>query len=344
MIPGSLPTARPPQPPQPPQPAHPPHAPAAIAPSGECVAPVRPPSSPLYPPRDKAARRLWDTLAKFRKQNGRRQAELVLPPESGYMRACAHDFAERLGLVHTSKGIGHERSVMITFPPTPAGSQTTSRSAVVSTVTARADALAPDDLTEASRKRKADGGMEGCEGGSHADSLADPLADSLASGVSDAHTADGAAAAATTDGIAAAAVTVAPPPSASRSVAKGCGLLNKTIKELRLCAKNSDPHRAFTLFKTLEENQVFFVKPLSLFFPISPPACHTPILPIDRRMYFSSESWESLTLFPLLSPTCHTCPCFPLSMSLFSFCIYESDVLSQFDTPISSRADRVNAR
>ena len=54
----------------------------------------------LYPPRDKAARRLWDTMNKFKKGAGGRKhgQELLLPPESGYLRACAHQFAERLKL------------------------------------------------------------------------------------------------------------------------------------------------------------------------------------------------------------------------------------------------------
>ena len=72
----------------------------------------------LYPPRDKAARRLWDTMSKFKKgAGGRKQGrELLLPPESGYLRACAHQFAERLGLVHSSTGEGPARTVLLQLP------------------------------------------------------------------------------------------------------------------------------------------------------------------------------------------------------------------------------------
>ena len=70
-------------------------------------------------PRDKAARRLWDELNKFKKLNGRWTTELRLPPSSGYLRACAHDFAERLGLLHTSTGEGSGRTVVVQVQPPP---------------------------------------------------------------------------------------------------------------------------------------------------------------------------------------------------------------------------------
>ena len=76
----------------------------------------------LYPPRDKAARQLWDELNKFKKLNGRWTTELRLPPSSGYLRVCAHDFAERLGLLHTSTGEGSGRTVVVqggAAPPRP---------------------------------------------------------------------------------------------------------------------------------------------------------------------------------------------------------------------------------
>ena len=71
----------------------------------------------LYPPRDKAARRLWDTMNKFKKGGGRKSGrELLLPAESGYLRACAHHFAERLGLQHLSMGEGQARRVLLQLP------------------------------------------------------------------------------------------------------------------------------------------------------------------------------------------------------------------------------------
>ena len=42
----------------------------------------------LFPPRDKAAKRLWHELNKFKKDNGKRGADLQLPPESGFVRLC----------------------------------------------------------------------------------------------------------------------------------------------------------------------------------------------------------------------------------------------------------------
>ena len=75
----------------------------------------------LYPPRDKAARRLWDTMNKFKKGGGRKSGrELLLPAESGYLRACAHHFAERLGLQHLSMGEGQARRVLLQLPERPA--------------------------------------------------------------------------------------------------------------------------------------------------------------------------------------------------------------------------------
>ena len=76
----------------------------------------------LYPPRDKAARRLWDTMNKFKKGGGRKLGrELLLPAESGYLRACAHHFAEKLGLQHLSMGEGQARRVLLQLPERPRG-------------------------------------------------------------------------------------------------------------------------------------------------------------------------------------------------------------------------------
>jgi len=100
----------------------------------------------LYPPRDKAARRLWDTMNKFKKGGGRKSGrELLLPAESGYLRACAHHFAERLGLQHLSMGEGQARRVLLQLPERPRGANKGASSSA-------ADGAA--DLDEPAAKRK----------------------------------------------------------------------------------------------------------------------------------------------------------------------------------------------
>ena len=115
----------------------------------------------LYPPRDKAARRLWDTMSKFKKgAGGRKQGrELLLPPESGYLRACAHQFAERLGLVHTSTGEGAARTVLLQLPSAAAKRE----AGASSSTDAAPGANDTDGEPPAKRSRLVDGG-EGAEG------------------------------------------------------------------------------------------------------------------------------------------------------------------------------------
>ena len=101
----------------------------------------------LYPPRDKAARRLWDTMNKFKKGGGRKSGrELLLPAESGYLRACAHHFAERLGLQHLSMGEGQARRVLLQLPERPRGANKGASSSA-------ADGAADPDEPAAKRKR-----------------------------------------------------------------------------------------------------------------------------------------------------------------------------------------------
>ena len=114
----------------------------------------------LYPPRDKAARRLWDTMSKFKKgAGGRKQGrELLLPPESGYLRACAHQFAERLGLVHSSTGEGPARTVLLQLP-----SAATKREAAQGASSSTDAAPGADGEPPAKRSRLVEGGGEGSE-------------------------------------------------------------------------------------------------------------------------------------------------------------------------------------
>ena len=101
----------------------------------------------LYPPRDKAARRLWDTMNKFKKGGGRKLGrELLLPAESGYLRACAHHFAEKLGLQHLSMGEGQARRVLLQLPERPRGAGKGASSSA-------ADGAADPDEPAAKRKR-----------------------------------------------------------------------------------------------------------------------------------------------------------------------------------------------
>ncbi|KAL1512415.1 hypothetical protein AB1Y20_005671 [Prymnesium parvum] len=134
-LPSPSPPSTPPSPsllyPSPPSPSL---APAAS--SAERAAP----SFHLYPPREKASKRLWHQLSRFRKDNGKHGAELQLPPENSYLRACAHDFAERLGLLHTSIEQGDAKAVRVSLPQGAAAA-------------ASGEAVAS---AAASRKRKAD--------------------------------------------------------------------------------------------------------------------------------------------------------------------------------------------
>ena len=71
--------------------------------------------SNLYPPRDKKARKLWHDLQIFKKKSdkGMKSRELLLPPDTGYMRACAHHYAQLLGMTTATQGEGQERAVMV---------------------------------------------------------------------------------------------------------------------------------------------------------------------------------------------------------------------------------------
>ena len=101
----------------------------------------------LFPPRDKSARRLWDTMNKFKKGGGRKLGrELLLPAESGYLRACAHNFAERLGLMHLSMGEGQARRVLLQLPDRARGAGNGGSSSAV-------DGAADPDEPAAKRKR-----------------------------------------------------------------------------------------------------------------------------------------------------------------------------------------------
>jgi hypothetical protein len=72
----------------------------------------------LFPPRDKRARKLWHELQQFKKlkANGSKKPELRLPPDTSYMRACAHHFAERLGMRSETLAEGESKAVVITVP------------------------------------------------------------------------------------------------------------------------------------------------------------------------------------------------------------------------------------
>ena len=108
---------------------------------------VRKMDNTLYPPRDKAARRLWDTMNKFKKGGGRKSGrELLLPAESGYLRACAHHFAERLGLTHLSMGEGQARRVLLQLPERARGAGDGASSSA-------ADVATDPDEPAAKRKR-----------------------------------------------------------------------------------------------------------------------------------------------------------------------------------------------
>ena len=78
-------------------------------------------------------------MNKFKKGGGRKSGrELLLPAESGYLRACAHHFAERLGLQHLSMGEGQARRVLLQLPERPRGANkgASSSAAVVSYICA----------------------------------------------------------------------------------------------------------------------------------------------------------------------------------------------------------------
>ena len=100
----------------------------------------------LYPPRDKRARKLWHDLLKFKKATGKPSApkSLELPPDSSYMRACAHSFAQRLGMRTEGMTLNGAKAVRVTLMPE-----------------AGAAADEATDAAAASRKRKTPGDADG---------------------------------------------------------------------------------------------------------------------------------------------------------------------------------------
>ena len=84
----------------------------------------------LFPPRDKKARQLWHELNKFKKAvtKGAKSNTLELPPSSSYMRACAHNFAERLGMRTETREDGQQKGVNVHFElPLASGAATGSK-------------------------------------------------------------------------------------------------------------------------------------------------------------------------------------------------------------------------
>jgi len=121
----------------------------------------------LYPPRDKASRKLWDVLCKFRKRSARtgRKSEpeaLELQADSRYVRACIYHFCERLGLetakVKRETGAKVQTFVVVKLGPNAAPS----------------DGAGPSSSPDASRKRKAESapGEMAKEGGASSSSAA----------------------------------------------------------------------------------------------------------------------------------------------------------------------------
>jgi uncharacterized membrane protein YgcG len=81
-----------------------------------------PVSANLYPPRDKRARKLMHELQRFKKNiltHGSKVYKLTLPPMNSYGRACAHDFAQRLGMRTESVLEGQTKVVHVHFEPPP---------------------------------------------------------------------------------------------------------------------------------------------------------------------------------------------------------------------------------
>ena len=81
----------------------------------------------LFPPKDKRARKLWHDLQAFRKKivNGKKDTTLTLPPDSSYMRACAHSYATRLGMKTETLSLGQNRYVRVFAQDLMPGKQTT---------------------------------------------------------------------------------------------------------------------------------------------------------------------------------------------------------------------------
>ena len=73
----------------------------------------------LYPPKCKRSRTLWHDLLKLKKSANKANdsKSLQLPPESAYMRACTHHFAERLGMKSESLLQGVQKSVRVHAEP-----------------------------------------------------------------------------------------------------------------------------------------------------------------------------------------------------------------------------------
>lgn len=80
---------------------------------------------PIFPPRDRHARSIYDALVKFQRVSSRKVAgaatELRLTSAtSSFARAIAHDYAERLGLLHaTERREGSRPCVVVRAPPWP---------------------------------------------------------------------------------------------------------------------------------------------------------------------------------------------------------------------------------
>ena len=56
--------------------------------------------SSAFPPRERREKLLWHQLESFKNRSGAAGYELQLPPEDSFLRRCAHEYSDRLGLDH----------------------------------------------------------------------------------------------------------------------------------------------------------------------------------------------------------------------------------------------------
>ena len=182
----------------------------------------------LYPPRDKPARRLWDTLLTFKKRHGHNvNAHQVLEAEGSYLRACAHHFAERLGLAHETHGEGAARTVDVGFLPR----------------------VQRESKAEVSRKRKAEA-LAAAESSKRAEAAAEPAGSSAPPSAAAAEEpGEPAAAAAPAAPSVAVAAAARPPPAAGK---RGTFYLQRFAQ----CAKKSDAAAAQLAWQEMVEEGV----------------------------------------------------------------------------------------
>eukprot|EP00306_Pavlova_sp_CCMP459_P013457 CAMPEP_0185181598 /NCGR_PEP_ID=MMETSP1140-20130426/478_1 /TAXON_ID=298111 /ORGANISM="Pavlova sp., Strain CCMP459" /LENGTH=676 /DNA_ID=CAMNT_0027747459 /DNA_START=29 /DNA_END=2059 /DNA_ORIENTATION=+ len=79
-------------------------------------------AQPLFPPRDRTSRAIYDLLRKFQTTGYRRGREVrMTTATTSYARAIVHDYAERLGLLHeTDRTPGQKAVVVVRFPESAA--------------------------------------------------------------------------------------------------------------------------------------------------------------------------------------------------------------------------------